>query len=194
MDHGRELAFTIGTFLLSFLVFSVGFGSWKFGLGFVLLLLVHELGHVFAARWQGVQVSLPTFRPFVGAYVTVRHAGLPPWRSALISLAGPFVGGLGAVAAWAVGAAHDSHWLLVLAYIGFLLNAGNLLPVGILDGGAVVRGISQSRRGWIRYESGVPIEAVPPDTEHASLITLLYVLLAGALIAGVLATRHSAML
>jgi Zn-dependent protease len=194
VSRGRELAFSIGTFLLSFLVFAIGFGSWKFGLGFVLLLLVHELGHVLAARWQGVQVSLPTFRPFIGAYVTVRHAGLPPWRSALISLAGPFVGGLGAATAWAIGARHSSHWLVVLAYIWFLINAGNLLPVGILDGGGVVRGISQSRRGWIRYENGVPVEAVPPDTEHASLVTLLYVLLAVALVAGALATRHSAML
>jgi membrane-associated protease RseP (regulator of RpoE activity) len=194
VNRGRELAVLIGTFLISFAAFAVGFGSWKFGLGFVLLLLVHELGHVFAARWQGVDVSLPTFVPFFGAYVMVRHAGLPPWRSAVISLAGPFLGGLGATAAWAVGEAHDSHWLVVLAYIGFLLNAANLLPVGILDGGGVVRGISQSRRGWIRFENGVPVEAVPADQEHANLVTVLYVLLAAALVAGVLATRHSAML
>jgi Zn-dependent protease len=191
VERGRELAMLIGTFLVSFAAFSFGFGSWKFGLGFVLLILVHELGHVFEARRQGLQVSLPTFIPFFGAYVTVRHAGLPPWRSALVSLAGPLAGGLGAAAVWAVSATHDSHWLAQLAYLGFLLNAANLLPVGFLDGGTVVRSISTSRRGWIRYENGIPVEAVPPDPEHANLVTFLYVLLAAALVAGLLATRHS---
>jgi membrane-associated protease RseP (regulator of RpoE activity) len=95
---------------------------------------------------------------------------------------------------WAVGSAHNTIWLLVLANIGFLLNVFNLLPIGFLDGGAVFQAISQSRRGWIRYENGIPVEAVPPDREHANLITVLYVLLAAALVAGLLATRHSGML
>jgi Zn-dependent protease len=100
-------------------------------------------------------------------------------------------GGIGAAAAWALGSAHDSHLLVQLAYIGFLFNALNLLPIGFLDGGTVYRSISASRRGWIRYENGVPVEAVPPDPEHASLVTWLYLLLAAVLIAGWLATRHS---
>jgi len=182
------------TFFVSFAAYSFWFGSWKFGLGLVLLILVHELGHVAEARRQGVPVSLPTFIPFLGAFVTVRHAGLPPWRSALISLAGPLVGGLSAAAVWAVGSARDSTWLVVLANIGFLLNAFNALPIGFLDGGTVFRAISESRRGWIRCENGVPVEAVPPDREHAMLIAVLYGLIAAALVGGLLATRHSGML
>jgi len=181
-------------FFVSFAAYSLWFGSWRFGLGFVLLILVHELGHVLEARRQHLPVTLPTFIPFLGAFVTVRHAGIPPWRRALVSLAGPFVGGLGAAAVWAVGSAHNTVWLIVLANVGFLLNVFNLLPIGFLDGGAVFQAISQSRRGWIRYENGVPVEAVPPDPEHARLITVLYVLLAAALVAGLLATRHSGML
>ncbi len=181
-------------FFVSFAAYSFWFGSWKFGLGLVLLILVHELGHVAEARRQGVPVSLPTFIPFFGAFVTVRHAGLPPWRSALISLAGPFVGGLGAAGAWAVGSARGVAWLVVLANIGFLLNAFNLLPIGFLDGGSTVRAITESRRGWIRYEHGVPVEAVAPDREHAVLIAFLYGLVAVALVAALLATRHSGML
>jgi Zn-dependent protease len=181
-------------FFVSFAAYSFWFGSWKFGLGLVLLILVHELGHVAEARRNGVPVSLPTFIPFIGAFVTVRHAGLPPWRSALIALAGPFVGGLGAAAAWAVGSARDSTWLVVLANIGFLLNAFNALPIGFLDGGTVFRAISDSRRGWIRFEDGVPVEAVAPDPEHATLIIVLYGLIAAGLVGGLLATRHSGML
>ncbi len=181
-------------FFVSFAAYSLWFHSWRFGLGLVLLILVHELGHVFEARRQGLPVTLPTFIPFLGAFVTVRHAGIPPWRRALVALAGPFLGGLGAAAVWAVGSAHDTIWLLVLANIGFLLNAFNLLPIGFLDGGSVFQAISQSRRGWIRHENGVPVEAVPPDSEHANLITVLYVLLAAGLVGGLLATRHSGML
>jgi Zn-dependent protease len=181
-------------FFISFAAYSLWFHSWKFGLGLVLLILVHELGHVFEARRQGVPVTLPTFIPFFGAFVTTRQAGIAPWRSALIALAGPFVGGLGAAAVWAVGSARDSFLLVVLANIGFLLNAFNLLPIGFLDGGSVFQAISQTRRGWIRYENGIPVEAVPPDREHANLITVLYVLLAAALVGGLLATRHSGML
>ena len=181
-------------FFVSFAAYSLWFGSWEFGLGFVLLILVHELGHFLEARRQGVPVTLPTFIPFLGAFVTTRQGGLAPWRSALIALAGPFVGGLGAAAVWAVGSARDTVWLVVLANIGFLLNAFNLLPIGILDGGTVFECISRSRRGWIRYANGVPMEAVPPDREHGTLITVLYVLLAAGLVGGLLATRHSGML
>ena len=196
-ERGRvsQLAVTIGTFAVSFIVFSVGFGSWKFGLGFVLLILVHELGHVFEARRQGLEVSLPTFIPLFGAYVKVQQTGVAPWRAGLVSLAGPFVGGLGAAAVWAVGSAHDSHWLIELAYIGFLLNAGNLLPVGFLDGGAVFRSIRETwLRPSIRYENGVPVEAQAPEHERAVLIAVLYGLVSVALLACVLITRHSAML
>jgi len=181
-------------FFVSFAAYSLWFGSWQFGLGFVLLILVHELGHVAEARRQGLPVTLPTFIPFIGAFVTVQHGNLPPWRSALVSLAGPFVGGLGAAAVWAVGSARDTTWLVVLANIGFLLNAFNMLPIGFLDGGTVFRSISISRRGWIRYEKGIPVEAVPPDRERATLVTVLYLLLGAALVGGLLATRHSGML
>jgi Zn-dependent protease len=194
-DRGRQLAVTIGSFALSFVVFAVGFGDWRFGLGFVLLILVHELGHVFAARRQGLEVSLPTFIPLFGAYVKVQQAGVAPWRGGLVSLAGPFVGGLGAAAVWAVGSARGSHWLIELTYIGFLLNAANLLPVGFLDGGAVFRSIRETwLRPSIRYENGVPVEAQAPEHERAVLIAVLYGVVGAALLACVLITRHSAML
>jgi len=190
LGAGRAIA----TLLVSFALFSVGFGSWKFGLVFVLLILAHELGHFVEARRQGLHVTLPTFVPFFGAYVTVRHANNAPWRIALVSLAGPLAGGLGSAAVWAVGAHRNEHWLVQLAYIGFLLNAGNLIPIGFLDGGTIFRAISMSRRGWIRYENDVPVEAMPPDREHANLVLFLYLALAAALVAGFLATRHSGML
>ena len=190
--RAREVVTLVVTFGLSFLAVTVGFGDWRFGLGFVLLILVHELGHIIEAKRQGLEVSLPVFIPFLGAYVTYRHSGLAPWRTALISLAGPLAGGIGAAVALAAGSAQASHVLLVLAYYGFLFNAANLLPVGILDGGAVYRGIRDTwRRPAIRYENGVPVEASAPERNRAVQIAAYYVLLAVGLVACAIATRHS---
>src|SRR5579872_2534242 len=114
---------------ISVAAYKLWFGSWTFAVGFVLMLLVHELGHAIEARRQGLEVSWPMFIPFIGAYVRIRHAGLTPWRNALISLAGPFTGGLAAAVVWGIGSARDSTLLVVLANIGFLLNAFNMLPI-----------------------------------------------------------------
>jgi Zn-dependent protease len=177
-------------FFISFAAYSLWFHSWKFALGFVLMLLVHELGHAAEAKRQGLHVSAPTFIPFFGAFVTIRHAGLTPWRNALISLAGPFAGGLAAAAVWAIGAARGSTMLEVLANIGFLLNAFNMLPIGFLDGGSIARSITEAwRMPVIQFEGGVPVQAFAPDRARALLIATLYVLLAGGLVIGMLATR-----
>ena len=68
--------------------------GWRFGVGFVLLILVHELGHYVEARRQGLKPQLPVFIPFLGAYVALRDQPFDPWRNALVSAAGPFAGGL----------------------------------------------------------------------------------------------------
>ena len=201
VDRLVGLAVVLGSFakffafFVSFAAYSLWFGSWRFGLGFVLLILVHELGHVAEARRQGLPVTLPTFIPFLGAFVTVQQRNLAPWRSALLSLAGPFVGGLAAAGVWAVGEARNATWLVVLANLGFLLNAFNLLPIGFLDGGTVWRAVTDTwQRPRIRFENGVPVEAAAPERERAVIVGAMYVLLAAALVGGLLATRHSGMI
>jgi Zn-dependent protease len=190
--RGRELMTLIGSFVLSFALFAFAFGDWRFGLGFVVLILIHEFGHFLEARRQGVHATLPTFVPFIGAYVLIRSDGLAPWRNALIFLAGPFAGGLAAAAVWMVGSSRGTPWLLDLAYYGFLLNAANLLPVGFLDGGGVLRGITNTwRRPAIRYENGIPVEASAPERNRAVEIAILYGLVAAGLVVCGIATRHS---
>src|SRR5919204_3202814 len=147
------LAVKFGAFFAKFgLVFvSVGgyalIWGWRFAIGFVLLILVHELGHFVEGRRQGFRPSLPTFIPFFGAYVSFRDERINPWQHALISLAGPFAGGVGAAAVWAYGEASGSRLLQALGYVGFLLNLFNLIPIGFLDGGAVARSIGYLRPG-----------------------------------------------
>jgi Zn-dependent protease len=177
-------------FFISVAAYAFWFKSWTFAFGFVLMILIHELGHAAEARRQGLEVSMPMFVPFIGAYVKIKHAGLSPWRNALISLAGPFAGGLAAAVVWALGEYRDSEMLIVLANIAFLLNAFNLIPIGFLDGGQVFRSIVEAwRMPVIKFEGNIPVQALAPDRTRAVLIAFMYVTLAGALILGMLATR-----
>ena len=118
--------------------FYVWFGGWWFGLGLVLLLFVHEMGHVLEARRQGLPVSAPLFIPFLGAMITMREMPQDAWNEAKVAIAGPIVGSLGAAALWLAGLAFDSNHLKALAFLGFLINLFNLLPVVPLDGGRIV--------------------------------------------------------
>lgn len=132
-----KLFVTSGSMLVSIAAYSWIWG-WRFAVGFVLLLLVHELGHVLELRRQGIPASAPLFIPFLGAVVGLKK--LPPdvWREAQVALAGPILGSLGAVAFWIAGEATGSDLLVALAFTGFFLNLFNLLPVTPLDGGRAV--------------------------------------------------------
>ncbi len=121
--------------------------GWRFGVGFVLLILVHELGHYVEARRQGLNPQLPVFIPFLGAYVALRGQPFDPWRNALVSVAGPVAGGLAALVCLVYGVAVGSDLLLALAYVGFFLNLVNLVPIGILDGGHILRSWRVLRAG-----------------------------------------------
>jgi Zn-dependent protease len=127
--------------------------GWKFGVGLVALLLIHELGHYIEAKREGLDPKLPVFIPFVGAYV--RYTRGNPWQTARIAIAGPLIGGLASLVFYAVGVAEHSQLLQALAYFGFLLNLINLIPVGPLDGGAVWRSANWLRRGGGRTKAYV---------------------------------------
>jgi Zn-dependent protease len=175
---------------ISVAAYSFWFHSWTFAIGFVLMILIHELGHVVAARAYGLKVSWPTFIPFLGAFVTIERAGLTPWKNAIISLAGPLAGGAAALVVWTLGAARDSNGLEVLANIAFLLNAFNMLPIGFLDGGQTIHAAREEwRMPRIQFEGGVPVAAFAPDRSRALAIVALYAGLAALLVIGMLTTR-----
>jgi len=152
------IAVKFGAFSIKFFGIFLAVGGyallwgWKFAVGFVLLILVHELGHYVEARRQGLDPALPVFLPFLGAYVALRNVPFDPWRNALVSLAGPVAGGVGAFAIYAVGEAQDSRLLLALAYAGFFLNLFNMLPIGFLDGGHLLRSWRVLSRGGGRSD------------------------------------------
>jgi Zn-dependent protease len=119
-------------------------GGWWFGVGLVGLIFVHEMGHVLELRRQGVPASAPLFIPFMGAFVGMKQMPKNAWKEAQVALAGPLLGTAGAAGVWAVGVATDSRFLKALAFVGFLINLFNLLPVVPLDGGRAVAALHPS--------------------------------------------------
>jgi Zn-dependent protease len=111
------------------------FFSWPFAVGFVVLLFVHEMGHVIQLRREGVEASAPMFIPFLGAVVTAKSLGENALAEARVGLAGPVLGTAGAAVCLGIGEAANSDFFRALAYVGFFLNLFNLLPVVPLDGG-----------------------------------------------------------
>jgi len=136
-----KLLFSGGSLIASIWLWSTIFG-WPFATGFVLLILVHEMGHVIAMYWRGIKASVPIFIPFLGAFVAMRE--MPPNArvEAEVAIAGPLLGSAGAAVCYVVGAQGGGTIWFALASAGFFINLFNLLPVIPLDGGRVVGALS----------------------------------------------------
>ena len=121
--------------------------GWPFAVGFVALLLVHEMGHYVAARRRGMNVGLPAFIPFVGAWINLREMPHDAETEAYVAFAGPFIGTLGAFAVYFYGRNTGQELWVAVAYSGFLLNLFNLIPISPLDGGRITQVLSP--RVWL---------------------------------------------
>jgi Zn-dependent protease len=125
---------TSGSMLVSIGAYALIWG-WKFAVGFVALLFVHELGHYIQLRREGVKPGGMVFIPFLGAAVWAKSLGGSALAEARVGLAGPVLGSLGAAALLPVAAATGNDLFQALAFVGFFLNLFNLIPVLPLDGG-----------------------------------------------------------
>jgi hypothetical protein len=147
-----SILFNIGLYAL---LYSTRLGplfGLAYGGGIVGLILVHEMGHMIAARMTDTETTNPLFIPFMGAVI-----GVKSYRNATVEaingIGGPVLGTIGTIAvlAWAGGLGFDTRWgtlLLRLAYIGFFINLFNMVPVTLgggftLDGGRVLQAISK---------------------------------------------------
>jgi Zn-dependent protease len=143
------LGLTKGTTLLSMLlslgVYWTAWG-WRFALGIVLSIYVHEMGHVIALRRYGFRAATPMFIPGLGALIRLQQKIVNPREDADIGLAGPIYG-LGAAAVALV------PWLITgwpifaaIAGVGAWINLFNLLPLGSLDGGRGFHALSRGQK------------------------------------------------
>ncbi|HEX3857838.1 MAG TPA: site-2 protease family protein [Verrucomicrobiae bacterium] len=132
---------TGGSMIFMIWVYAMFWGVW-FAVGFVLLIFVHECGHLIAAKRIGLKVGAPVFIPFMGALIALKEAPRNAWIEAQVGIGGPMLGTVGAAVCELIYLA-TGYWMFrSLAYTGFFLNLFNLAPVGPLDGGRIVTALS----------------------------------------------------
>lgn len=148
-----KVLFSGGTMLLSMFAYALVFG-WRYAVGFVLLIFIHECGHFLAARQRGLAVSLPAFIPFVGAWIQLKDQPHDAETEAWVGFAGPLLGSAAALVCYWLARQTGRDLLMALAYAGFMLNLFNLIPISPLDGGRITAVISP--KVWL---AGVPLLA-----------------------------------
>jgi Zn-dependent protease len=167
-----KLLVTAGTALVSVAAYSL-FWGWTFALGFVILLFVHEMGHVLQLRREGLTASTPKFVPFMGAFITAKTFGDNALAEARVGLAGPVLGTLGSGVCLLIAELTNSDFFRALAYIGFFLNLFNLLPIVPLDGGRAMAAMAP----WMWFLGFGVLVAL--DFLSPNFILLIITLLAG---------------
>jgi Zn-dependent protease len=136
-------------FLLSFAAFIGiywGMFGMKFGIGFAMLILIHEMGHFIDIKRRGLPADMPVFLPGLGAYVRWQALGVPLETRAAVSLAGPLAGFFASVACAALWWQTGNPLWAALARAGAVLNLLNLIPVWVLDGGQAALALSKMER------------------------------------------------
>ena len=159
---------TLSSMLLSLGVYWTAFG-WKFALGLVGSIYVHEMGHVAALRRFGIPASAPMFIPGIGAMVRLKQHPASPREDARVGLAGP-IWGLGAAVA-AYGVFRLTGWpsWAAIARVGAWINLFNLLPIWQLDGGRAFHALSRGQR----VAAAAALAAMWVVTKEGLLILLL---------------------
>jgi Zn-dependent protease len=167
-----KLFASTGTILVSLAAYALLWG-WPFAAGFIVLLFVHEMGHVIALRREGLKASAPMFIPFMGAVIAARSLGRNALAEARVGLAGPILGSIGAAACLLVWRATGDDLWRALAYTGFFLNLFNLLPVVPLDGGRAMAAMAPAM-WFVGFAAMIPLAILFPNP-----IILLILVFAG---------------
>ncbi|TCZ73765.1 site-2 protease family protein [Paenibacillus albiflavus] len=119
----------------------------SFAIGLAVMIFIHEMGHVFAAKRKGLPVSAPVFIPFLGAFINMKRNPRDAVTEAYIAYGGPLIGTIGATLAFGLGYGLDYPVLYSVAYIGFFINLFNLVPIHPLDGGRI--SVAITRWLWV---------------------------------------------
>ncbi len=143
-----------------------------FAVGFVVMILIHELGHAAAIKHAGLKAGWPVFIPFFGALISLKELPRTRAEDAFIALAGPIAGlSVSLFAALVYLTSHSMLWL-ALAWSGFSLNLFNMIPAGNLDGGRVARAFSK-RAAWVGLAVMVGLMVLSPSFQLMLIIAMI---------------------
>ena len=129
-------------------VYVVAFG-WKFAVGLIVSLYIHEMGHVAWLRHYGIPATAPMFIPGLGAFVRLKQHPATRAQDARVGLAGPVWGAGAALGFLTIGWMAGWPSWVATARVGAWINLFNLLPVWQLDGGRAFVALSRRQRGWL---------------------------------------------
>lgn len=118
------------------------FYGWLFALGFVAVIFVHEMGHYVTSKRLGLDVSAPTFIPFLGAFIKMKTMPKSVREEAITAIGGPLAGAFITLVCIGLYILTNNHYWAGLAYLSAFINLFNLLPFGSLDGGRISKAIS----------------------------------------------------
>jgi Zn-dependent protease len=120
--------------------------GWKFALGFVVLIYIHEMGHVAALLRLGIKASAPMFIPGLGAVVRMDQYPASPREDARVGLAGPIWGLASTLGAYLLSLATGQAIFAALTHAGAVINLFNLTPVWQLDGARGMHALARPAR------------------------------------------------
>jgi Zn-dependent protease len=167
---GLTKASTFFSMLLSIGVYCSLWG-WKFAVGFVVSIYIHEMGHVYQLNRYGIKATAPMFIPGLGAMIRLKQYPAGPHEEARVGLAGPMWGLFACASCYAIHLVTHSEIFAALAQAGAWLNLFNLLPVWQLDGSHAFKALSKMERGGIAALMGVMFLL----TENGLLVLLFLV-------------------
>ncbi|MCI0414101.1 site-2 protease family protein [bacterium] len=144
---GLTKAGTLFSMILSLGVYWAAWG-WKFALGLVASIYIHEIGHIAKLHQYGIRASAPMFIPGLGAVVRMKQYPVSARENARVGLAGPLWGLFAALAAYAVFFLTNNSFWAAIARVGAWINLFNLLPVWQLDGGRGFRTLNRAQK-WL---------------------------------------------
>lgn len=134
-----HIAVTVFSIILFAIAFLFLFDSQiVFLIELLAVLIVHELGHFLLMKRFGYRNVRMLFVPLMGAFV---HGGKDEYKqkqSILVILAGPLPGIAIAAALWLLGFQWEIPWMIDVAFLSFMLNVINLLPILPMDGGRLL--------------------------------------------------------
>lgn len=141
-------------------------------IGFVTIILVHEIGHAVVIRAKGLRAGVMVFIPFIGGAVTLKDQPRSAYDDAQIGLAGPVAGTIASLIFLQIFKWTDATAYLAIAAAGFALNLINLLPIGMLDGGRISAAVTKWM--WV-FGGGALVYKVAKQPNPLMLIILLLV-------------------
>jgi len=141
-------------------------------LGFVIIILIHEIGHAVAIRAKGLRAGVMVFIPFIGGAVTLKDQPRSAYDDAQIGLAGPIAGTVASLIVLQIYKWSDSPLYLAIAAAGFAVNLLNLLPIGMLDGGRISAAVTKWM--WV-FGGGALVYKVVKQPNPLMLVVLLLV-------------------